>query len=394
MAVSPALSAPALLVSAGEASGERYAAALVRALRTAHPELSFFGCAGPDMRAAGVEAVVESEALSVVGLVEVLHHIPRIYGEFRKLVKESARRRPLAAILTDSPDFHLRLAAKLRAQGVPVFYLVAPQVWAWRESRVRAIRRDIRELHCIFPFEEPWFRERGVDAVYIGHPLAQRIAPSLTRAEFYQRYSLSPGQYLVTLCPGSRSGEAARHLPVLAETVKILRERHAAQFVLATPGSARHRAQWAFADTFCRALGVTRVEGDTWNAMAHADVTLPASGTVTVEAALLGAPMVTYYRVTPATWWMGRALVRVPFYSMVNLIAGRAIVPEFIQHEMTSANLAREAGDLLRSPHRRAAMLADLLEVRQALQTKADPIVVSASRISTSIFASNIIEEV
>jgi lipid-A-disaccharide synthase len=381
--------APSLLVSAGEASGERYAAGVVRALRRQHPELQFFGCAGPEMRGAGVEAVVESEALSVVGLVEVLQHIPRIYGEFRKMVRAAEARRPAAAILTDSPDFHLRLAKKLHGLGVPVFYLVAPQAWAWRESRVRAIRRDVKELHCIFPFEEPWFRKRGVDARYIGHPLARRIGTTVDRATFHGQHRLSPDLSLVTLCPGSRSGEAARHLPVLGEAVKILRARSQAQFVLATPESARHRGEWRFAEEFCREHGITRVEGQTWDAMGHASVVLPASGTVTVEAALLGTPMVTYYKVTAATWWMGRALVRVPFYSMVNLIAQAKVVPELIQDEMTAENLAAETLALLESQDRRAAMLAGLQRVRQALRTGLDPFDVSASRISASMFASN-----
>lgn len=394
MAPSPSPLAPSILVSAGESSGDRYAAGLVRALAALLPHLRFFGCAGPAMRAAGVEATVESEALSVVGLVEVLHHIPRIYGEFRKLVRAARARRPAAAILTDSPDFHLRLAPELRALGIPVFYLVAPQAWAWREGRVRAIRRNVTELHCIFPFEEVWFRQRGVPAAYIGHPLAGRIGASVDRPGFLSQLGLSPDRPLVTLCPGSRSGEAARHLPVLGETVNLLRQRGIQQFVLATPESAAGRPEWNFASAFCQTHGVRLLHGRAWDAMAHASVVLPASGTVTVEAALLGAPMVTYYKVTPATWFIGRALVNVPFYSMVNLIAGTEAVPEFIQHRMTPENLAGAALALLESPDRRAAQLAALAQVRDALTTAHDPLHLSASRIAAHLSASNSSKEV
>lgn len=385
---------PSILVSAGEASGDRYAAGVVQALRRLHPNLRFFGCAGVEMRAEGVETIVETESLSVVGLVEVLHHIPRIYGEFRKLVHAARQRRPAAAILTDSPDFHLRLAAQLRALAVPVFYLVAPQVWAWREGRVRAIRRNVTELHCIFPFEEQWFRERGVDAFYIGHPLARHIRPTMSRAEFFLRHGLALDRPLVTLCPGSRRGEAARHLPALEDAIGILRERANPQFVLASPASSANREEWRFLDGFCAKTGTARICGETWDAMAHADVTLPASGTVTVEAALLQAPMVTYYKVTAATWGLGQMLVKVPYYSMVNLIAGSRVVPELMQHEMTGPNLARETCALLENKDKRSQMIAGLNRVREALATGQDPLAVSASRIHACLAASEGKEEV
>jgi len=206
-----------ILVSAGEASGDRYATLLVEELRRRHPEAQFFGCAGARLREAGVEAVVRGESLSVVGLVEVIHHIPRIYQEFRRLVQAARTRRPDLAILTDSPDFHFRVAGKLREMGVPVVYLVAPQVWAWRQGRTKVMRRIIDRLLCIFPFEEKFFVDRGVPAVYIGHPLAGRVRPSLSKVEFFRKHSLPHDRPLIAILPGSRQGEAARHLPVLME---------------------------------------------------------------------------------------------------------------------------------------------------------------------------------
>jgi lipid-A-disaccharide synthase len=378
----------AVLVSAGEASGDRYAAGLVRVLRARFPQLEFFGCAGVEMRRAGVEPLVQAEALSVVGLLEVVHHIPRIYKEFRKLVAAARERRPVAAILTDSPDFHLRLAAKIRPLGTPVFYFVAPQVWAWREGRVRTIRRNVTELHCIFPFEEQWFRDRGVDAHYVGHPLARLVAAQSDRASFFTRHGLSVYQKLVTLCPGSRPEEARRHLRVLGETVGILTSTGGIQCMLALPEAARESSAWSFASEFGRSHGVPVVTGETWDALAHSDVALPASGTVTVEAALLGVPMVTYYRVNPASWWLGRRLVKAPYLSMVNLIAGQAVVPELMQNEMRPERLAQEVRALLDVEERRSAMLAGIEHVKRLLQTGADPLEVSAGRISAALDAS------
>lgn len=373
-----------ILVSAGEASGDRYAARLVERLRLRAPGLDFFGCAGPAMRAAGVRAVADAESLSVVGLVEVLSHLPRIRGVYRALLAAAERERPDAAILTDSSGFHLRLAPKLRALGVKVFYLVAPQAWAWREGRVHALRRNVTELYCIFPFEEEWFRSRGVAATYIGHPLAHEVRAQWTRDEFRARHGLPPGLPVVTLCPGSRRGEVFRHLPVLARTVEIIRASLNCSFVLALPAGAGWAAEAAVSN-FLRSTGAFRVEGETWDAMAHADLALPASGTVTVEAALLGAPMVTYYRVQPLTYWMGRPFVKTPFFSMVNLVAGRAVVEELIQHRCTPAELARAAVALLKDEDAWMRMRAELAGVAQALRTTHHPMDLAAARIAASV---------
>ncbi len=358
-----------ILISAGEASGDLYAALLADRLRRIWPDARFFGCTGPRMRAAGVETVVDSASLAVVGLVEVISHIPRIHGEFRKLTAAARDRRPDLAILTDSPDFHLRLARKLHRQGVPVFYLVAPQVWAWRKGRLRTMRRTLRHVLSIFPFEEEFFRTRGLPATYIGHPLAGLVKPTLSRPDFFRKHRLPPGRPLITVLPGSRRGEAARHLPPLLDAVGRLYGRQAASFIL--PASATTGA-----DFFRERIGaapIQVIDGENWDSMAHADLALAASGTVTVEAALLGTPMVTFYKVTTASWLLGRMLVRVPFYSMVNLIAGRAIVPELMQSECTGERLAAAAQHLLRDSDARHRMRADLAEVAARLAPPVEP---------------------
>ena len=352
-----------ILISAGETSGDFYAAQLVAELRRRWPECEFFGCAGHHMRAAGVRAVIRTEDLAVVGLVEVLAHIPRIYRRFGELVAAARKNKPDLAILTDSPDFHFRVAAKMKRLGVPVVYLVAPQVWAWRKGRVKTMRRIIDQLLCIFPFEEQFFRDHGVPVTYIGHPLATRVRPTLTREAFFRKHNLPLDRPLIAMLPGSRRSEAMRHLPDLIGAAELLVRDSEASFVL--PASVTCGAPF-----FREALAGSRIqviEGEAWDTLAHCDVALPASGTVTVEAALLGAPMVTYYRVTKTSWAIGRWLVDVPFFSMVNLIAGKRVVPELIQAEMTAGRIAAEAGRLLHDPLERARMKTELAGVAARL---------------------------
>jgi lipid-A-disaccharide synthase len=386
--------APKVLISAGEPSGDLYAAGLVDALRRRRPDLQFFGCAGPRMQKAGVRAVVDAHSLAVVGLVEVLAHIPRIYGEYRKLLDAARAERPELAILTDSPDFNLRVARRLKKLGIPVFYLVAPQVWAWRKGRLPMMRRTIHRLLCIFPFEPEFFARHGIDAVYIGHPLTRLVQPSASRAELRRRFGIPDGAPLVALLPGSRSGEAARHLPILLETVERVRglTKCAPRFILAVPpgtvplgSNFRERIS---------AASIQLLEEKTWDVLVCADVALAASGTVTIEACLLGTPMVTFYRVNNLSWWMGKALVRVPFYSMVNLVAGRKIVPEFIQDQMTAENLARETVALLESETAREGMRRDLAEVTEKLSGPDDPLEVAAALIENRLAEKQSIEEV
>ena len=363
-----------ILVSAGEASGDLYASLVVEELRRKDPDAEFFGCTGPKLRAAGVETIVDAADLAVVGLVEVVRDIPRIYGEYRKLLRAAEERKPDVAVVTDSPDFHLRVARRLHRMGVRTVYLVAPQAWAWRKWRVKAMARDLDRLLCIFPFEEQFFRNEGVKATYIGHPLAGRVRPALSRDEFFRKHRLAVERPLVAVLPGSRRGEAARHLPVVLDAVDRLYRDQALNFVL--PASAI-----AGADFFRERTGsspVRVIDGESWDAMAHADLALPASGTVTVEAALLGTPMVTYYKVTAPSWVMGKLLVRTPFYSMVNLIAGRRVVPELMQGAMTGEALAREASRLLLDSAARAEMKKGLEEVAQKLAGH-DPAPLAAS---------------
>ncbi len=377
-----------VLISAGEASGDLYAAALARALGRIDPAIEFFGCGGPRMRDAGVEAVIESESLAVVGLVEVLTHLPRIYRQYRTLVAAARARRPALAILADSPDFHFPVAKKLTKMGIPVVWLVAPQVWAWRRGRLRAMRRVIDRLLCIFPFEERFFAAHGIPARYIGHPLTRLVRPSASPLDLRREFGVADGAKLVALLPGSRPGEIERHLPVILraiERIEAVLEKDGPRIcpILALPPGLCASLGAKFRERFS-ASSIQIREGQTWDVLACADLALAASGTVTIEACLLNTPMVAFYRVNGLSWILGKLLVRVPFYSMVNLIAGRQIVPELIQRNMTPQRLADEACMLLTNDTARGRMRADLAETARRLagppdRLENDPLEIAAT---------------
>ena len=324
-----------------------------------------FGLGGPRMREAGVELLADSSQVAVVGISEVVRRLPAVWRIYRQLGDEAARRKPALAILVDFPDFNLRLARRLHAAGIRIVYFISPQVWAWRPGRVKLMRRLVERVLCIFPFEERLYRDAGVPATFVGHPLVAGVRPRWPREEFLRRYDLDSSRPLVTLLPGSRPGEIAHILPTLLEACVLLqREVPECQFALAIAPGLTGRAVESFAR--CD-LPVHVVEGATYDALAAADCALVASGTATVEAALLGTPMVVVYRVSPTTAFIACRLVRTPHFAMVNLIAGRRVVPELIQEDFTAAAVAQEAGKLLSSSEARERMKRDLAEVSASL---------------------------
>ncbi len=354
---------PQILISAGEASGDMYAARLAAGL-CARADVHPFGLGGQQMRAAGVELVAESSDVAVVGITEVLHRLPALRSVMRRLVAEAAQRKPRLAILTDFPGFHMRLARRLQAQGVRNVYFIAPQFWAWRPWRVRLVRQRFERALCIFPFEEKFYRDAGVTVDFIGHPLVDQVRPKRSRDEFVARCGLDATLPIIALLPGSRPGELAHNLPPILKACRLLRQERSAQFVLAVaPGlRADQLAGYARPD-----VTVQLLEDSTYDALAAADVSIVASGTATVEAALLGAPMVVVYRVSALTALLAKRLVRAPFFSMPNLIAGRRVVPELIQDDFRPEPVAGEVRRLLASPKAREQMKRDLAEVRSKL---------------------------
>lgn len=354
-----------VLIVAGESSGERHGASLVRAFRKLHPGARFFGIGGPRMAAEGVEVLVPSVDLSVMGLFEVVAHIPRFRRIFSRIVREAAARRPAAAVLIDSPDFNLRLAKKLRRAGIPVLYYISPTVWAWRKGRLETVRRNVSRMMLIFPFEERLYKEAGVPAVFIGHPLVEQVRAEAGREAFLGKHGLDPAKRLVLLLPGSRVGELRRHLPVVAGAVAELRSDPRLQFALLLAEGLRREDLMALWPGPLDDLAVLDAEG--YEAMAAADVVLSSCGTATLEAALLGTPVVAFYRISPLTYRAGRRFVRIDRYSIVNILAGKPVVPELIQDRFTPGSLAREALRILDSPEARAAMKKEFQGVRESL---------------------------
>jgi lipid-A-disaccharide synthase len=361
------MSAPEILISAGEASSDMYAARLATALR-ARTGARLFGMGGKRMAEAGVELIADYHQVAVVGISEVLHKIPTVVGVQRKIASEAVRRRAALAILVDSPGTHLGVARRLKNNGIRVGYFIGPQVWAWRPGRVRVVERLVERMVVIFPFEEEIYREAGVPVDFVGHPLVDVVRASMSRTAFAARYELDAGRPIVALLPGSRRSEIERHYPLIMEACERLsREARAGgsmQFVLA---AAPALGTELFAPHAKPGVSVTRVEGATYDALSAADCAIVASGTATVEAALLGTPMVVVYRVSPTSAFVLKRMVRSPFIAMVNLIAGRRAVPELIQDQFTSAAVVEEVRKLLESPAARDEMKVGLAEVRTKL---------------------------
>ena len=321
-----------------------YASRLALALKQ-RADVELFGMGGPQMRAAGVEIIVDYAEVSVLGITEVLIKLPSLQRAMRRLVDETQRRHPPLAILTDFPGFHLRLARKLSPLGIRNIYYICPQFWAWRPWRANLVRRRFAQALCIFPFEEKFYRDAGVAVEFIGHPLVGNVKASMSRAEFCAENGLNPDKPIVTILPGSRRGEIEYHGAILAQAVAQLRQTipDVQAVVAVAPGVNRMELESYFGS----GNGVGYVTGATYNALAAADLAIVSSGTATVEAALLGKPMIVIYRLSPLTAKLAKPLVRTKFFSMVNLIAGRAVVPELIQDDFSPQQVAAEAVSLL-----------------------------------------------
>jgi lipid-A-disaccharide synthase len=360
-----------VLISAGDASGELHAAALAEELRRRAPDVRLFGLGGPAMEKAGVELVVPQHELAVGGLVEVLMDLPRIVSAWRRMNRALVERRPDLVILVDSPDFNLPFAKRAKRRGVPVLYYVSPQVWAWRQGRVRRIAARVDRLAVIFPFEPEVYAGTGLPVDFVGHPLLDRLTPlaARERADVRRALSLAADRPLVLLLPGSRRNEVRRTLPLQLAAARALHARAPrVAFALAVaPSIEREAIDGAIAaETLPALLDLTVIEGRTHEAIRAADVALAKPGTVTLEVALLGTPLVVTTRVNPFTAWLIRRLVHVSSYTMPNLIAGRAVVPEFLQEEAEPDRIAEALSRLLSGPDREAQLQA-LGELPEAL---------------------------
>ncbi len=358
------------MLSAGEASGDLHGSTLCRALAHLHPGARLFGMGGARMAAAGMDVVADPTGHAVVGTSEALGRIPALYRAYRMMVARLSEERPQALVVIDFPEFNLRLARRARRAGVPVVYFIPPQLWAWRRGRIRQMARRVSRVLAVLPFEQQLYERAGVPVAFVGHPLLDVLPLDLTRDEARRRLGLDPGDAVVGLLPGSRREEVARLLPHMLAAARRL----------ATTGAAR-RFVLGLAPTVDRAVvdrliedaregGAPRVDalpGRTYEVMAGADVVLIASGTATLEAALLGAPMVVCYRVSRLTEVVVRLLARVSWISLPNLVAGRLIVPEILQDEVSGERLAAEARKLLDDPVAATAQRAAFKDLRARL---------------------------
>ena len=355
-----------ILLSAGEASGDTYGAQLVEALRQLSPGAKFFGMGGEQMHGAGCELLVQAHEVAVVGLVEVLTHLPHIRRQFRRLVTEAERRRPNAAVLIDFPDFNLRLAREFHRLGIPVFYFVSPQIWAWRTGRVKLIAKYVRKMIVIFPFEQEFYRRHDVDVMYVGHPLAHLPPPRISREDFAVQNHVDSSRPWIALLPGSRKKEVLLNLPEMLGAARLLAS-HPEGFEFVLPVASTLDEDWLRRQL---ASGVERVHltHDARATLKHSRAAVVASGTATVEAALAGTPFAVVYRLAPLTWLLGRRLVSLDTFAMPNLIAGSRIVQELIQNDFTARNVVRELESIIPDGPPRRQILADLTAVREKLR--------------------------
>jgi lipid-A-disaccharide synthase len=362
---SSASSRARVLVSCGEPSGDLYAGDLVRHLRGHAGALDVFGLGGDRLKEAGGRLVAHVRDLAVVGLLEVLKHLRRLRTVFRSVLDEVDRGRPAVAVLVDYAEFNLRLALELKRRGVPVVYYVSPQVWAWRRGRIRAIRERVTRMVVIFPFEEPLYREAGVPVTFVGHPLVDLAQPARDGPAFLASQGLDPARPVLAVLPGSRPQEVAHNLPPIAGALRLLRGRGVAlQFALAVAPSLDPRL---LDGEDLDGLPITRVAGRTHALLSASSVGIVASGTATVEAALMDLPSVVVYRLSPLTYALGHPFVRVPHYAMANLIAGGEVFKELIQRDFRPEMVAGEVVSLLEDPVRRSDVKRGLKGVRDRL---------------------------
>jgi lipid-A-disaccharide synthase len=404
-----------VLISAGEASGEMYGAQLMEAMRrraadtasvvtglrpvpagqnpatTQALQFEFFGAGGERMRAAGCEIIVDAKELAVVGITEILSRLPKILELYRNLIRSADEKRPGLAVVIDSPAFNWRVARQMRKRGIPVVYYVCPQFWAWRQGRVKLLRKYVDKALVIFPFEEKFYRDRGVDATFVGHPLADLPAPAISREAYAAESRIDVAKQWITLMPGSRRKEVRMNLPTILEAADRLENDRLKNDPL---GEDRPRSGYEFLLPVARTLdasflreliGVphtgTRQAASLPNihlvpealpALFHSRAAVVASGTATVEAAIMGVPFVMVYRVSRLTYALGKPRVRVPYFAMVNLIAGQEIVPELVQHKFTGQNIVTELNKIIPDGEPRTLMIERLAAVKARLKQGSD----------------------
>jgi lipid-A-disaccharide synthase len=354
-----------IMVVAGEASGDLHAAALVQALKRIEPLYRYYGVGGEKLRAEGVELIADSAIMGVIGLTEVFLKLPVILKVMNSLVRSFEEKRPAAVILVDYPDFNLILARKAHARGIKVFYYISPQVWAWRKGRITTIRRNVDKLAVILPFEESIYRSADVNAEYVGHPLLDMVPPPSSQEEAREKLGLRAGVKTIALLPGSRPGEVSRLLPVCLQAARMMQQHQELQFIMPLASTLSRDFVESIINPYN--LKITVVSNAVYDVLSAADLAIVASGTATLEAGLMETPMIIIYRVSQLTYLLGRMLIKVKNIGLVNIIAGKTIVPELVQTEANPERLAELANTLIADQSARDRMKIALSRIKDQL---------------------------
>jgi lipid-A-disaccharide synthase len=362
--MNPNSNPPCVAIIAGEASGDQHGANLVSAMQKKHPGISFCGIGGHALRQAGVSIVIDAAELTVVGITEVFSKIPAILKAIRSIKRLLKNLKPNLLILIDFPDFNLHIAAVARKLGIPVLYYISPQIWAWRQGRVKQIKKRVDHMAVILPFEVQFYRKHNVPVTFVGHPLLDTTLPAIEQA----LKAGNPDNPVIGLLPGSRESEIIRLLPTMLEAADILRQRlKRVTFVISQAHTVKRALMDAIIGKFPESVDVEVISDGVETVFERCDAIIAASGTVTLQAALHAMPMVIIYKVSFVSSWMARALVRVPHVGLVNLVAGRRLVPELLQHQATGANIARAVADMLQNVDELHQLRQELVALRELL---------------------------
>lgn len=353
-----------ILMIAGEASGDVHGGSLIREIRKRLPDVRVYGIGGDRMKAEGFEIVRHVREMSFLGFIEVARHLPFIRRVFREMAFVLEEKKPDLVLLIDYPGFNLRFAKRVKNRGIPVLYYISPQVWAWGRRRVKTIARRVDRMIVLFPFEEALYRSEGMDVRFVGHPLKDAVRAERSKEALFSELGIEPGRPTIGLFPGSRRQEVESLLPKMIEAYGILRRKlPGLQAVVGMAATLSDDVYRPFLDN----VSVVPVRDRTYDVMAHSDAVMVASGTATLETAILGTPMVILYRMSPLTYFLGRLVVKVGNIGLVNIVAGRRVVPELLQRSVRGKRIASEVFDLLSNAERRKKMIRDLLEVSNKL---------------------------
>ena len=354
------------MMIAGEASGDLHGSSLALALKELEPGVKLIGMGGEKMVGAGLQSFRDIRELSVIGFLEVLSNLKKFKAVFRLLVKKLDDEKPDAVILIDYPEFNLRFAKEAKARGVPVIYYISPQIWAWRKGRIRTVRESVDKMIVVLGFEKDFYAKEGVEVEFVGHPLLDSVKPAFKKNDFLKKHGLDPAFKTIVLLPGSRLTEIARNLPVMLKAAKRIKDRFGdTQFIMAKSHGIKDSAYEKILKKSPVKPAV--VEDYPYDCINAAELVVVASGTATIETMILEKPMLIIYRVSFLTWLIGKMLVKIPYIGLVNIIAGKQIVPELIQFDATPSKIASEASLLLSSPEKMESMRMRLAAVKAKL---------------------------